>query len=311
MGTLSGTDMSLTILFFAFFYACSPTPTSETISLQLNWMPEAEHGGYYQALEKGYYKEEGIELEIRAGGSGVRVETETALQRTHFGITNADKLLVVREKGLDLTALLAPFQHSPRVLIYHKEQSLSSFQELHKAGLLILNNTKPFYQFLLSKHPELSKVDTIPYNKALFIDNKNAVIQGYINAEPLIFEKNGISVGILELSTLGFNPYASLLICSEQLLKEQPELVAKMRRASIKGWLSYLEDPSTGNTAIAKLNPSIAEHLAESAAQLPELMKATSFGTMNDERWKTLATQLQEAGVLTKAPHLDNIYQAH
>jgi NitT/TauT family transport system substrate-binding protein len=302
--------MNLFALLFTVFYACSSSTTAETISLQLNWMPEAEHGGYYQALAEGYYKEEGIELEIRAGGSGVRVETETALQRAHFGITNADKLLAVREKGLELTALLAPFQHSPRVLIYHQEQPISSFQELQKAELLILNNTKPFYRFLLSKHPLLKEVDTIPYNKALFIENKSSVIQGYINAEPLIFEKKGIKVGLLKLSELGFNPYASLLICSEQLLKEQPKLVAKMRRASIKGWTSYLNDPSKGNAAIAKLNPSIADHLADSAELLPKLMEASPFGAMSEERWSTLAAQLQEAGVLSSSPRQENLYQS-
>ena len=272
-------------------------------------MPEAEHGGYFQALEEGFFKDEGLEIEIRPGGSGVRVETETALQRSFFGITNADKLLGVRENGLKLTALLAPFENSPRVLVFHKSKPISSFEELHKAKLLILNNTKPFYHFLLNRYPSIKNTDTIPYNKAVFIENKEAVMQGYINAEPLTFEKKGIPVGTLKLSDIGFNPYASLLICSEELLQEQPKLVAKMQRASIKGWKSYLKDPSKGNAAITKINPSIADHVHESALLLQDLMKSSSsFGEMKQSRFDELAEQLKTVGVLKKEPVQNNLF---
>ncbi|MBM74665.1 MAG: hypothetical protein CMK59_04645 [Proteobacteria bacterium] len=291
------------------FIGCTQNASDTVISLQLNWTPEAEHGGYYQALEEGYYKEEGLDVEIRSGGSGVRVETETALQRSHFGITNADKLLSVREKGLKIIALLAPFQSSPRVLIHHKSNPISSFEDLSKAKLLILNNTKPFYRFLVNKYPKLKNIDTIPYNKAVFMENKQSVMQGYVNAEPLVFNKKGLPVEVLKLSEIGFNPYASLLICSEDLLKERPELVQKMQQASIKGWLKYLEDPTKGNKAITKLNPSLTDHITESANQLPPLMKSDShFGDMKLERFEELAEQLIKVGVLEKKPAYDNLF---
>ena len=78
----------LLILISFLFFSCSKEGKSlnglTKVTLQLNWFPEAEHGGYYEALEKGYYKELGLDVEIISGSPGIRVETETALGRVDF-----------------------------------------------------------------------------------------------------------------------------------------------------------------------------------------------------------------------------------
>lgn len=266
------------------------------VKLQLNWMPEAEHGGYYEALLKGYFKEEGLDVEIIAGGPGVKVETETALGRVDFGIANADKVLTVRDKGMKIRALMSPFEHSPRCLIYHSELKVKSFEELSGAEVLIINNTKPYYHWLLSKFPALAAKDTIPYNKAVFMSNKKAVIQGYLNSEPLIFKEKGLSVEVLKVSDTGFDPYASVLICSTELNNKQAELVKKMKKASAKGWLSYLKSPQKTNEYIEKINPANKGTLNASTDAMLELMSKQdeNFGTMSLERWKKLALQMEE-----------------
>ncbi len=291
----------LILLSLLLFNSCDQKQKTETndlikVKLQLNWMPEAEHGGYYEALLKGYYKELGLDVEIIAGGPGVKVETETAIQRVEFGIANADKILAVRDKGMRLQAIMSPFEKSPRCLIYHSGLKLSSFEELKKAEVLILNNTKPYYHWLLNKNPSLSAKDTIPYNKAVFMSNKNAVIQGYINSEPLIFKDKGLEVGILKVSDTGFNPYASVLICSDELKQKKADLVEKMKQASIKGWLSYLKSPKATNKHIEKINPSNKGTLNASTEAMLELMSKQdeAFGKMSLQRWKTLAQQMQE-----------------
>ena len=275
----------------------------QKVKIQLNWMPEAEHGGYYEALLKGYYEEEGLEVEIISGGPGVKVETETALERVEFGIANADKILAVRDKGMKLQALMSPYKKSPRCLIYHKDLNISSFEDLLKSEVLILNNTKPYYKWLLSKYPALTNKDTIPYNKAVFMSNKKSVIQGYINSEPLIFNAKGLDVGVLKVSETGFNPYTSVLICSESLKAAQPELVNKIKRASIKGWLSYLQAPEETNKYIEKINPSNKGTLNSSTKAMLELMsnREGDFGKMSLERWKKLAEQMHKIKLIKNA----------
>ncbi|MCM8540657.1 MAG: ABC transporter substrate-binding protein [Lentisphaeraceae bacterium] len=297
----------LIVVFFT--VSCSETKKESAtdlidIKLQLNWMPEAEHGGYYEALLKGYFAEEGLNVEIIPGGPGVRVETETALERVQFGIANADKILIVGDKGMKLHALMSPYEKSPRCLIAHASLDINSFAELKKAKVLIVNNTKPYYHWLKYKFPAIENIDTIPYNKATFMSSKNAVIQGYSNSEPLIFQDKGLDVKVLEVSETGFNPYASVLICNENMVKTKRSIVDKMKRASIKGWLSYLKDPQSTNEHIEKLNPSGKGTLNKSTEELKKLMSSQdeNFGKMTVERWQELAEQLLEIKLISKMP---------
>ena len=299
----------LLVLTMLFLLSCNDQKSIDStgltkVKLQLNWMPEAEHGGYYEALLKGYFKEEGLDVEIIPGGPGVRVETETALQRTQFGIANADKILIVRGKEMKLTAILAPFENSPRCLIFHKDLGVKSFNDLTKAKVLILNNTKPFYHWLIKKYPELKNKDTIPYNKATFMSGKDAVIQGYINSEPLIFKDKGLDVNFLKVSDTEFNPYTSVLMCSDDYKKANPQIVEKIKKASVKGWLSYLKNPSVTNDHIEKINPANKGTLDKSTEMMMELMSPQNeqFGQMTVERWKSLAGQLKEINLLDKIP---------
>ena len=295
----------LILLSLIIFSSCNQDKESSEsglvkVKLQLNWMPEAEHGGYYEALLKGYYKDLGLDVEIIPGGPGVKVETETALQRVEFGIANADKVLIVRDKGMKLKTLMSPFEHSPRCLIFHSELGIKSFEDLSKAKVLILNNTKPYYHWLSSKFPSLTEKDTIPYNKAVFMSNKNAVTQGYVNSEPLIFKEKGLDVGILKVAETEFNPYASVLICSEELNNKNSELIQKMKEASVKGWLSYLKSPNETNQHIEKINAANKGTLNESTKAMLELMSSQdeNFGKMTKERWQKLAQQMLEINLI-------------
>ena len=274
------------------------------VKLQLNWMPEAEHGGYYEALLKGYYKELGLDVEIIAGGPGVKVETETALQRVQFGIANADKILIVRDKGMEIRALMSPFKNSPRCLIFHSDLKIESFADISRTEVLSVNNTKPYYHWLISQYPALSDKDTIPYNKAVFMSNKQAAIQGYINSEPLIFKEKGLKVNVLKVSETGFNPYTSVLISSEELHNTNSGLLDKMKKASVKGWQTYLQSPEETNKHIEKINPSNKGTLNSSTKAMLKLMSAQgqNFGEMSKERWQKLAQQMEEIKLIKKIP---------
>ncbi len=82
------------------------------MTLALNWFPEAEHGGYYAALVNGYFKEEGLDVEIQPGGPGVPIIQNVATKRVMFGIANADQVLVGRNEQADVVALyLLPVQN--------------------------------------------------------------------------------------------------------------------------------------------------------------------------------------------------------
>mgnify|MGYP000064566839 CR=1 FL=1 len=296
----------LLILISLLLFSCQEEKPAETgqekIKLKLNWFPEAEHGGYFHGVQSGIYKQAGLDVEIVSGGPGNPVETEVAIGRFEFGIANADKILAVRENGLKVVGLLAPYQTSPRCLIAHQNEPLETFADIAKANRLIVNDTKPFYKYLVHKHPEIKKNQTVAYSQALFLGDFQSIMQGYINSEPLIIRDKGFDIKTLSLADLGYNPYASVLICSEELIKEKPELVKAMVQATQKAWIAYLKNPSSANKVIIEKNPELGTTLQRSAELLPGMMSADPFGQMTPERWNTLAKQLHECGVLKAIP---------
>ena len=281
------------------------TPTGESAQLQkvtlaLNWFPEAEHGGYYAALVNGHYREEGLDVEIQAGGPGVPVIQNVATKRVMFGVANADQVLVGRNKEADVVALMAPLQMSPRCIMVHEKSGIRRLQDL-KNMTLAVGSGKAYLEYLKTK-VSLENVKLVPYpgSIAMFLKNEDFGQQGYVFSEPFVARQQGADPHVLMVSEIGFNPYTSLLITHGETVSDQQELVAKVVRASARGWRDYLENPAAVNKYIHQVNPEMdLESLAYGVKAikplcLPNELPLAELGKMTLERWETLADQLKE-----------------
>jgi NitT/TauT family transport system substrate-binding protein len=269
----------------------------QQVTLMLNWRPEAEHGGYYAALEHGYFASEGLEVEILPGGPGAPVIQKVARGDVTFGITNADDILLARAQEADVVAVMAPLQSSPRCIMVHKSSGITSFDEL-KNVTLAMHSGKAFAMYLRKKLPlEGVKLQENP-SLARFLEDAGYAQQGYIFSEPFVAQQEGGDPVSLLVADLGFNPYASLLFAASDTIAEQPELVRKMVRASIKGWETYLAEPERTNQRIHTLNSE--EMSLEILAYGVETMKPLCAvsepggrtGHMTEDRWLTLHRQM-------------------
>ncbi len=285
-----------------------PEPTSRltqagesprAVAVQLNWYPEAEHGGIYQALADGTYAAAGLDVDIRAGGRATPVAAEVHLGRSQFAIANADDVVVFREQGMDVVAVLAASQDNPRCILVRAESGIESFADLANKTLQ-RQAGRPFLEFMRAQGL-LDKVREVPYHGSVssLVADPNIAIQAYSYSEPLLAQQQGVEVRTLMVSDLGWNPYSSVLITSGQLIREDPQLVRSFVEATRRGWQNYLADPSLGNAAILAANQHgmTAETLDFGTAglrvlALPEGMPAEQFGTMSHQRWKTLVDQM-------------------
>ncbi len=277
---------------------------AERVTLALNWFPEAEHGGFYAAQEHGYYQEEGLEVTILPGGPGAPVIQQVAMQRVDFAVTNADEVLLGRDQGARVVAVMAAMQDSPRCIMVHEQSGIASLLALRDMTLAI-GSGKPFAQFLLSKLED-AQLTIVPYqgNVSAFLQRSDFAQQAYVFSEPYIARQQGGDPKCLLLSEIGFNPYSSTLITSESLIASQPAVVAKMVRASRRGWKKYLEEPAETNRRIhelnSEMNPDILAFGAEAIAPLclPRGQSPDLLGNMTAQRWEALAGQLQSIGLL-------------
>ncbi len=288
----------------------APTESGrEKVLLQLNWVPEAEHGGFYAALEHGYYEQLGLDVEIIPGGVSAPVTQQLAMNRVQFGVMNADWVIMGRHSGAKIQALMAPIQDSPRCLLVRPESGITSFGNFQDITIAA-KPEDPFLEFTKRKLEwDKKNVTIVPYlSMQTFFTNENYAQQGYSFSEPFLAKAQGIDPVVLLVSELGYNPYTSCLVADESLIRSNPTLVRKFVQASIRGWEKYLADPQATNQRISKLNRD--QTLASLEFALDDIRRLSHWdsqtqqttlpmGSMTIERFTELGTTLREIGFIS------------
>ena len=276
------------------------------VTLQLNWFPEAEHGGYYAALVHGFFAAEGLDVEIIPGGPGSPVIQKLVANQTTFVVGNADQVLTGRNQEAEVTALFAPIQMSPRCIMVHASSGIERLDELQ--NMTVALSAGRAFALYMQKKLSLEGVRVVGYpgSMAVFLNDKNFAQQGYVFSEPFIAEQQGGDPHVLMVSELGFNPYASLLITRSDTVDAKPQLVAAMVRASKQGWQTYLASPEKTNAAIHQQNEEMGLEILDYGATvlkdlcLPDAMPAAQLGDMTLQRWTQLRDQLAEIDLVDK-----------
>lgn len=271
------------------------------IRVQLNWYPESEHGGVYQAKADETYSEADLQVEISPGGSQTPVAPQLELGRSDFGFANADDVVLARRQGMDIVAVLAAMQNSPRCILVQENSGVTSLDNL--SGMTLqLQPGRLFVEFMRDKGI-LNEVQEVPYQGSVapLIADRKVGIQAYSFAEPLLAQQEGVDVRTLMVSDLGWNPYSSVLITSGDLIRNDPEKVRRFVQATRIGWQNYLQDPALGNEAILEDNEHgmTAEALEFGSTglrglALPDGMDVENVGLMSLERWTTLVEQIDK-----------------
>lgn len=277
------------------------------LKLQLNWVPEPEFGGYYAAREMGAFAAERLDVVIQPGGPGVPVVPMVAAGQADFGITSADSLLVARERGVDIVAVFALYQTFPEGIMEHAERGLTSIGEVFAGGTLAMEAGTPYHR-LLEQRYGFRNIRAVPYSNNLgpFLHDRDFAQQCFITAEPVAARRAGAHPQVFPISDIGYNPYGGVVFTRRRLLDERPEQVAALIRAIRLGWSRYMSDPAPINAVMHGLNPTMdPDTFAEAAAIQQALITGpqpggTPLGQMSLERWRTLATQLGELGLISR-----------
>lgn len=279
--------------------------SSRQVTLQLNWYPEHEHGGFYAALIHGHYQDQGLDVRIIPGGSKVAVAHQLVTARADFVLASADEVLLAQSQGARLLALMAPIDQSPRCVMVHQASGITSLGELR--GRVALKGGSPFVTFL-EKRGFLDQCDVVPFPGGIrgFLASPNYSQQAYNFSEPIQARREGANPRVLMLSDEGFNPYMGMLVTLASTAEADPELLRKFTLASLAGWKAYLADPAETNRHISQLSKEQGEELDEAfLAEGVDALKqiclpadSPQFGKMEAERWQTLQEQMVELDLI-------------
>lgn len=271
-----------------------------------NWLAEAEHGGFYQAVAEGLYKKQGLDVDVRMGGPQVNV-MQLLLAGQADAVMGYD-LQVIQgiEQGLPLVTIGATFQKDPVVMIAHPPAK--SMADLKTRTLLIGQASETtFWPWAKAKYG-FTDAQKRPYAFSVqpFLVDKNMAQQGYATSEPFSIQKAGVKPVVFLLADEGYPPYAQTIVVLSKTLKDKPEVLKKFLQATAEGYKRYLANPTAGNTLIKKANPQMEDALlAFGVARMKEYglvtagdAKSQGILTMSDARWKQTFDFMVSAGMV-------------
>src|SRR5438132_1868626 len=242
---------------------CTDDAAAETVSFGTDWKAEAEHGGYYQAIATGIYRQHGLEMTLRQGGPQVNHAQLLAAGRLDFNVApNSFGPLNFISENVPMVAVAAIFQKDPSVLIAHPGQGDDSLAALKDKPIMIGSDTRiTSWMFLKSKFGYTDdQIRPYAFSVAPFLADPEAVQQGYLSSEPFTIEAQGMKPVVLLLADAGYSSYGSLIQTSDRLVGENPDLVQRFVDASIGGGYGYLYGDSTpANQLIKRDNPEMTD----------------------------------------------------
>jgi NitT/TauT family transport system substrate-binding protein len=232
------------------------------VVLQTDWFPQAEHGGYYQALARGYYAEAGIEVDIWSGGPGAGIKLKVVRGDADFGMMRSDDLILAAGVGMPVMIVAATMQHDAQGLMVHDSSPVKTFKDLD--GRTVIGNVgMAYFPYLEKKFGITIQRRQNTYGLGEFLANPDTVQQCLITSEPFFAEQNGRKVRTLSLSSSGYDCYQTLFTRRE-LARSSPDVVRGFVQASIRGWKDYLEnDPAPANALILQRNPQMTRELID------------------------------------------------
>ena len=288
----------------------------EKLTFQTSWYAQAEHAGFYQALARGFYRKQGLDVTIKMGGPQVNVLQLLVAGQTDVMMGYDFQALTAISQGMPVITVGTSFQHDLQGLMTHAD--VSGLNALKGHTILVSNVAATTYLPWLKSKFGLTDAQIRPYtfNLQPFFIDKSIAQQAYLSSEPFQAQKNGVKAKFFLFADEGYPPYGTTIVTTQKLVKEKPDVVAAFVRASIEGWKDFLADPAPASALIKKDNPNMSdEQIAYAISKFKELGLLTGgdaarmgIGIITDERWKKTFDYMTANGLLKQGVDFRQAY---
>ncbi|MEW6644629.1 MAG: ABC transporter substrate-binding protein [Pseudomonadota bacterium] len=292
--------------------ALAQTPAKlDKVSFGTNWVAEAEHGGFFQAVADGTYASYGLDVTIVSGGPNINNRILLASGKLDFFMSaNSLQSFDAVANNVPVVAVAAMFQKDPQVFLAHPDAKVSKLEDLKPLTLFVSKEgMQTYFQWMRSEYGfNENNVKPYTFNAQPFLADKKSAMEGYVTSEPFAVEKQaGFKPTVIELADYGFNTYSTLIETRRDLAENKSDLVQRFVDASIIGWYNYLYgDNRPGNALIKTFNPDMTDELlAYSVAKMKDYGIVDSgdtakdgIGAMNDARMASFFDKMVRAGVV-------------
>jgi diguanylate cyclase (GGDEF)-like protein/PAS domain S-box-containing protein len=289
----------------------------EQVTLQLKWQHAFQFAGYYAAQELGYYRQAGLDVNLKQAAPGFDVVGEVLSGKSDFGV-GSSSLLLDRKAGKPVVALAVIFQHSPLVLIAAGHNAGQSIHHLAGKRIMIESQSDELLAYLKREGVLSAGIQQQMHSFRAddLIEGKTDALSAYLSAEPYYFDKLGFSYQVYTPRSAGIDFYGDTLFTSEQQIKRHPERVKAFRAASLHGWeYAMTHQQEIIDLILAKYPTTKSrELLVHEATAMAALMRTDllPIGYMNPGRWRHIADVYAEISMLPENFSLDGfLYDAN
>ena len=277
----------------------------DSVTLKLKWKHQFQFAGYYAALEKGFYRQEGLDVKIIEAKKGEESTGLVLNGDAEFGTAMSD-LVLLRAKGKPVVVLASIFQHSPYIILVPKSTGIQNIHDLSGKHIALEPHSEEIVAYMKHEGIPLSQmvVHTHPYDTSPLINGDIDAMSAYSTDEPFMLLKKDIEYNAFSARSGGIDFYGDTLFTTEQQVLEHPERVSAFLKASIAGWEYALNHPEEIiDLILSKYSRRHSrEHLVFEAEMTKRLIMAdvVGIGYMNPGRWKHIADTYAELGMVDK-----------
>jgi NitT/TauT family transport system substrate-binding protein len=290
--------LTVVTLVSSFLSACQPAkPEAASITIQLNFLPDPEFAGYYLAAEKGFFAEENLTVTFKPWVEGVESNLSLTNGEAEFAVLGMGEYSGLHSgTNVKPVALMALFQSSPLLIFSLAESGITKPQDLE--GRLVASKGE-FWDSLIKQamtktgaDPDKATWVTSSYNEISKLYSGDVEVwPGFVTSEPVEAKMAGYEITTIYLGDYGVGTYEGLLVTTQEMLDQRPDVVERVVRAVVRGWQYMINNPEEASQITAKYVPGKSVEFSRAAIDymipLVSARGGTPFGWIDSERWKT------------------------
>jgi NitT/TauT family transport system substrate-binding protein len=319
--------LGLMMILLAMAAAPQAASAQTKIRFTLDWIPGATHSAFFVALQKGYYKAEGLDVSIDRGKGSAEVVRQLASDTYDMGFPDINVVLDFNSKnpGQAFPVLMSGYEQAPAAIIVLKSSGITEPKGLNGKKLGSAANDATFKLFPVFAGQTGIDVNSMQIQniepslrEVLLAQGKVDAIPGQVFNSLLELQAKGVKeadIGYFMYKDYGLQLYGNSVAASPRFLKEHPEAVKGFLRATIKGLKDVAHDPELGVTAALAFEPLLNADIererlrvALSCCILTENVRKSGYGDMDQERLGKMIAIISKAYNLPRQPTVAEVF---
>ena len=289
-------------------YAANP------LTFQASWVNDAEFAGYFTAIDKGYYKDEGIDLTYVGGGPDVIPESTLIAGKADLTVTTPDTTIkAIAEQGAPFKIIGAQYQKNPLGVVSLSKNPIKTPKDLIGKTLAVPPvNVISVDAMLKLSGVDKDKVKIVPYEydpTPLIKGEVDATID-FVTDVPFTIKQAGLEATSFLLYDFGFTIFNDTVVVTEDTLKTKRADLVKWLRASRKGWAENFKDPAVYPPTFAQTwfkgtGRSTDADIFLNTTQKPLIDNAAGIFAMSEDSIAANIAALAQVGITAKRDMFD------